>query len=186
MARIALCLLVVLAACRPAQSPVARKAGMVMAIGGVLGIMGSAIATGYSESADEVMIGFDVISATGVVLFAAHELSGPPVVYKRETQRQKLSRWARVLTEHAAGAARNGNCARVRKFEPRVQLYDPNVHDFVFMRDPEILRCLSPGMGAPPSAAIDAGLVPSPPSPVRPEAPAPAPSTSPDGIDGAE
>jgi hypothetical protein len=144
MARWLCCLVLVVAACRPARSPVVRNAGMAMALAGVAGIIGSALASPYTTSSDEAMLGSEAVSAVGILLYAAHELSEPEVVYKRESTEQKHHRWARILTEHAAGAAREGNCARVRKFEPRVRIYDPNVHDFVFMRDPEILRCLSP------------------------------------------
>jgi hypothetical protein len=91
-----------------------------------------------------MMVGAEAASAAGILLYASHELSGPEVVYKEESTTQRHSRWARILTEHAAGAARDGNCARVRKFEPRVRVYDSTYHDFVFMRDPEILRCLTP------------------------------------------
>jgi hypothetical protein len=91
---------------------------------------------------EPMLIGASVISAVGLVLFAVGELSSPEVVLKQETLPQRHHRWAKILTEHAAGAARNGNCARVRKFEPRVRIYDAEIHDFVFMRDPEILRCL--------------------------------------------
>jgi hypothetical protein len=48
----------------------------------------------------------------------------------------------------------------VRKWEPRVRVYDANVHDFVFMRDPEILRCLGPAPaesldGEPPGEQVE-------------------------------
>jgi hypothetical protein len=142
--------LVAAVGCAPARSKVVGRTGMVMAIGGVAGIIGSALATSYTQHADEMMLGSEAVSAVGISLYAAHELSGPEIVYRRESNEVKLTRWARILTEHAAGAARNGNCARVRKFEPRVRLYDSNYHDFVFMRDPEILRCLTPEPVEPP------------------------------------
>lgn len=136
--------LVLLVGCHPARSKTVGRTGMVMALAGVAGIIASAAASPYTSHADEMMIGAEAMSAAGIMLYAAHELSGPDIVYKQETPERRYARWARVLTEHAAGAARNGNCARVRKFEPRVRVYDANYHDFVFMRDPEILRCLAP------------------------------------------
>lgn len=158
MARSLVCsaswLLLACAACQPARSTHVRHAGMVMSIGGVGGIIGSAVASPYTRHSDELMIASSAISAAGILLYAAHELSGPEVVYKQETLERKHHRWAKILTEHAAGAARSGNCARVRKFEPRVRVYDPEVHDFVFMRDPEILRCLSGPGGAPAPAPV--------------------------------
>jgi hypothetical protein len=144
MARYAL-VLVLLASCAPARSKTVGRVSMVMAITGVAGIVSAAAASRYTSHSDEMMIGASALSAAGILMYAAHELSEPEVVYKRETRTERHSRWARILTEHAAGAARMGNCAPVRKFEPRVRVYDANIHDFVFMRDPEILRCLAPG-----------------------------------------
>lgn len=147
MARYALTVaLLAIIGCAPARSKVVGRTGMVMAVTGVAAIITAAAVTPHTAHAEEIMIGGEVLSAAGIVLYASHELSGPEIVYKHETTTQRHSRWARILTEHAAGAARSGNCARVRKFEPRVRVYDANYHDFVFMRDPEILRCLSPAI----------------------------------------
>jgi len=137
--------------CAPARSTTVGRAGMIMAITGVATIIGSAASAPYTSHSGELMIGGEALSAAGIMLYAAHELSGPEIVYKQETSTQRHSRWARILTEHAAGAARSGNCARVRKFEPRVRVYDANYHDFVFMRDPEILRCLTPEPASMPA-----------------------------------
>lgn len=168
MARFALVLFVVasLTGCQATRSKAAGRTGMVMAIGGVVGIVASAAAGPHTEHADEMMLGASAVSAAGILLYASHELSGPEIIWKQETTVQRHTRWARILTEHAAGAARNGNCARVRKFEPRVRVYDAHYHDFVFMRDPEILRCLSPAPApepdaeAPPPEAAPAGDTP--------------------------
>lgn len=135
--------------CAPARSKVVGRTGMVMAIAGVAGIIASAAASSSTTHADEMMAGASAVSAAGILLYASHELSGPEIVYVQEDPVSKHMRWARILTEHAAGAARIGNCARVRKFEPRVRVYDSNYHDFVFMKDPEILRCLSPAPLSP-------------------------------------
>jgi hypothetical protein len=128
---------------------------MVMAIAGVAGIIASAAVSPATSHADDMMVGASAISAAGILLYASHELSGPEIVYVTEDPVVKHMRWARILTEHAAGAARTGNCARVRKFEPRVRVYDSEYHDFVFMKDPEILRCLSPAPIEP--APLDSG-----------------------------
>jgi hypothetical protein len=145
VARLALVLgLVAIVGCAPARSKVAGRTGMIMAIGGVATIITAAAVSGRTKYSDELMLGGSALSAGGILLYTAHEMSGPEIVYTRESPERKHARWARILTEHAAGAARNGNCARVRKFEPRVRVYDSNYHDFVFMRDPEILRCLTP------------------------------------------
>jgi hypothetical protein len=56
----------------------------------------------------------------------------------------------------------------VRRLEKRVHLYDREVHDFVFMRDPEIVRCLEPPSPAPaPDPSTPAGelVAPTPDEP---------------------
>jgi hypothetical protein len=137
---VVLALLSPLAACAPARSTAVGRTGMVMAIAGVATII---TATLVSDHDAELMVSGSALSAGGILLAAAHQMSTPEIVYVEEPEPRKLSRWARILTEHAAGAARTGNCAGVRKFEPRVRVYDLRYHDLVFMRDPEILRCLS-------------------------------------------
>jgi hypothetical protein len=165
-----------------------RNAGKVMALGGVAGIIGSALATSATDHAYEMMIGFEVISAIGIVSYAYAELTWPRVRYIEETLEHKHLRWAKILTERAGGAAREGRCARVRRLEVRVQRYDRVTHDLVFMRDPEILRCLGqpagPGQtgpaGEPAVPRLPGGPASSEPS-VRSEPPAaesPPPSES--------
>lgn len=138
------------ASCTPAQAPAMRTGGKIMAIGGVAGIVGSALAVSLSSHASEMLLGFEVISAVGVGTYAYAELTYPTSTDRSETVPEKHRRWAKILTERAAGAARDGRCPRVRRLEPRVNGYDREVHDFVFMKDPEILKCLS---SAPPEAA---------------------------------
>jgi len=139
--------------CAPARPKLVGRTSMIMALAGVATIITAAAISGRSKYADELMVGGSAISAAGIVLYAAHEMSGTETVYVQESTERKHARWARILTDHAAGAARSGNCAPVRKFEPRVRVYDANYHDFVFMRDPEILRCLSPS--SEPSESSD-------------------------------
>jgi hypothetical protein len=139
VARLAV-VLALFSACAPARSTAVGRTGMVMALVGVATIITSTV---VSDHESELMVGGSALSAGGILLAAAHQMSTPEIVYVEEPEPIKLSRWARILTEHAAGAARSGNCAGVRKFEPRVRVYDLRYHDLVFMRDPEILRCLS-------------------------------------------
>lgn len=150
MLRFALCLVISLGACTPAQAPKARKAGEAMAIGGVVGLIAtSAVARYTSGSTREILIGFSVLSAAGIVTFAAGDLSTP--ASRHETLPERHHRWAKILTERASGAARDGRCPRVRRLEVRVRTYDPEIHDFVFMRDPEILKCMAqPDVSVPP------------------------------------
>ncbi len=138
-------------ACTRAHAPAVRTSGKLMALGGVAGLVGAALATSVTDKAGEMMIGFEVISAIGVISYAYAELTWPRVRYLEETPEVKHRRWATILTERAAGAAREGRCARVRRLERRVHRYDPVVHDFVFMKDPEILKCLAATPGAPPA-----------------------------------
>jgi hypothetical protein len=140
--QLACCLAVFACGCTPAQAPALRTSGKLMAIGGVAGIVGSAFAIRLSDHANEMLVGFEVISAVGVGTYAYAELTFPPSKYIPETVTEKHRRWAKTLTERASGAAREGRCARVRRLEPRIHAYDREVHDFVFMRDPEIVRCL--------------------------------------------
>jgi hypothetical protein len=136
--------------CTPAQAPAMRTSGKVMALGGVAGIVGAAFATNLTDKAGEMLIGFEVISAVGVLTYAYAELTWPKVSYPQETVAERNHRWAKILTERASGAAREGRCARVRRLEVRVQKYDREIHDFVLMKDAEIVKCLAAPAGADP------------------------------------
>ena len=162
------------AACRPAHAPTARRVGMVASIAGVLGLMASAAVQSYTRT-DEMLGAFSLLSGGGILVFAAGELSIPPKGPPPETETEKHRRWARILTERASGAAREGRCPRVRRLEKRVNVYDREVHDFVFMRDAKILECLGALPAAPPD---DAGADPAGARlPVDPPPPADEPPT---------
>ncbi|MBS1121494.1 MAG: hypothetical protein H6Q90_3722 [Deltaproteobacteria bacterium] len=169
MVRIALCIAVATAACTPAQAPRARRIGEALALGGVAGLIVTAAATGLAGGADTkgLLIVFSVSSAIGVGTYAAGDLAEPGGP-RPETRTERNHRWAKILTERAAGAAREGRCARVRRLEIRVRTYDPELHDFVFLRDPEIAKCLA---GPPPELAPvpSVPLPGSEPAPVDPE-----------------
>jgi hypothetical protein len=139
------------AACTPTTARPARTAGKWMSIGGVIGMIGGATLATTTEYADEIVTGFSLVTGLGVALYATAELTAGPR-YKQESIPERNRRWARMITEHAAGAAREGRCARVRKLEPRVRLYNAEIHDFVFMRDPEIQKCLTAPPTPPPKA----------------------------------
>jgi hypothetical protein len=149
MLRLVVCLALAASACMPAQVPTARRAGMTLSLVGVVGLIASAAASGVADTRD-LVVGFSAASGIGICTFAVADLSDPPRALPPETEDQKLRRWARTLTARAGGAAREGKCDRVRHLERRVRLYDPETHDFVFMRDPEIQRCYA----ATPAAAI--------------------------------
>jgi hypothetical protein len=142
MVRFALCLVLAAGACAPAQAPTARRVGKVMSIGGVAGLIGASAFSG-SEYTRELVFTFSLTSAIGIGLYAAGDLSGGGGYEQVETIPARNHRWAKILTQRAAGAARDGRCPRVRRLEVRVRTYDREVHDFVFMRDPEILKCMT-------------------------------------------
>jgi len=144
---------VLLSACGPRHARPARRVGQVMALAGVAGLVAAVSVSPYIDNEDPFVSGFSVMSGAGIVTFAIGELSDPQSAAPTETEEQKLSRWARELTTKAAGAARASRCDRVRSLEKRVHLYDRNVHDFVFMRDPAIVRCLASSPAEPALAA---------------------------------
>lgn len=134
---------------------------MVTSITGVIGLMATAVLQSYTTKTDDLLSGFSVLSGGGILLFAAGELSVPEKGPRQETETEKFRRWARILTERAAGAAREGRCPRVRRLEKRVNVYDREVHDFVFMRDAAILKCLGGGTpGLEAGAAEPSNLLP--------------------------
>jgi hypothetical protein len=133
-----------LAGCTHEQAGHARTAGEVMAITGVAGIIAGVLVTRATPRGHDLVLGFSLVSAAGIVSYAIGELNDPAhASAPAETLEQRHRRWAKILTQRAAGAAREGNCDRVRRLELRVRDYDPELHDFVFLRDPEIVRCLS-------------------------------------------
>lgn len=156
---------------------------MVASIGGVVGLTGAAAASGVANT--EALVGvFSVISAIGIGIYATAELTDPTFETRAETTAEKHQRWARILTERAFRYAREGNCRRVRRVEKRVNFYDRAFHDFVFMRDVEIAKCMS-AVNDPPRPTSDDESEPAenaPPPPVAPPTippPAIAPPTLP-------
>ena len=138
----ALALALALAACTPAQVPIGKTITEALAIGGVVGMTGVGLAA-HETDANLAPLGavFAVSSAIGILGWALLDLqfdTGP----EPETIPQRNHRWAKILTERAAGAARENKCARVKRLEARVRHYDAEIHDFVMMRDAEIVRCL--------------------------------------------
>lgn len=141
------------ASCTHAQAPTARRVGEVLSIGGVLGIIAAAATTRVTDLGTAPVTVFSAVSFTGIVMYATGELTDPAREPRPESDAHRLRRWAKILTERAQGAARDGRCPRVRRLEKRVQLYDPVIHDLVLMKDPEILRCLADSTVAPPPGA---------------------------------
>lgn len=132
------------AGCTHAQAPRARLAGEVAALAGVAGIIAGCLTISVTSHAHDIVVGSSALSAAGIITYALGELTDPALAgAPPETVEQRNRRWAKILTQRAAGAAREGNCARVRRLEVRVRTYDPDIHDFVFLRDPEITACLA-------------------------------------------
>jgi hypothetical protein len=154
MVRLVVCFALAASACMPSQVPAARRVGMTMSLVGVVGLIASAATSGVADTRD-LVVGFSAASGIGICTFAVADLSDPPRALRPETEDQKLRRWARTLTARASGAAREGKCDRVRGFEQRVRLYDPETHDFVFMRDPEIQKCYAGATATTASTAAE-------------------------------
>jgi hypothetical protein len=173
MARFVALVMVMTAACTPAQAPAAKRLGKVMALGGAGGLIASSVATRYADNMYPLVAVFSVVSAVGIGTYATGELSEEPATIQ-ETLPERHHRWAKILFEHAAGEAREGRCARVIKWEPRVAKYDAHVHDFLYMRDPEILKCLAHPAVMPRPALEPEPLV----APVAPAATEPMPPPS--------
>jgi hypothetical protein len=143
LARCLLCLAIA-AGCTHEQSRHAMLAGEIMSLTGVAGLIGGVLASPHTSHGRDLIVGFSVVSAAGILLYAIGEIEDPAFASPTpENDEQRNHRWAKILTQRAAGAAREGNCDRVRRLEVRVRAYDPELHDFVFLRDPEIARCLS-------------------------------------------
>jgi hypothetical protein len=130
-----------------------------MSISGVAGLIVTAFAAGYlGDRAKPIIAGFSMLSGVGIGTYAAGDLGRPDTV--EETQLERHHRWARILTERAYGYARDGRCPRVRHIETRVRVYDRELHDFVFMRDPEIVKCMSlpTDVAKPPDPVLEEPL----------------------------
>jgi hypothetical protein len=138
-----------LVACSPTQAPRARTIGKAMSLGSVGGLVGAGLTNGMTDHTAELLVTFSVTSIIGLGLYAAGDLATPAAI--KETLPERNTRWAKILTERAAGAARDGRCERVQRIEIRVRDYDREIHDFVFMRDPEIAKCMTDGEPVPAS-----------------------------------
>lgn len=176
MPRWCLALVAAATACTPAQAPYARKTGMVLSIGGVAGLIGSALAERYTDRVDDLIVGFSITSAVGIVMYAAGELSEPSITYRQEPTLVRHRRWAKILSERASGAARENRCGRVRRLERRIATYDREIHDFVLMADPEVVRCLTT---SPPTSLAPGAEATRPPIVMPPVAPIVAPDAAP-------
>ncbi len=146
-----------LASCTHAQSSFAKRAGEVMAIGGVGGLVAS-IAGNRASGTDLTPLAnfFAVTSAVGIVVYAITELSETGVETETSEQAQRREhRWARTWLERAQIAARLHKCERVRSIEVKIQLLDAELHDVVLMQDPDVLRCLSEAPAEPEMPVTD-------------------------------
>ena len=182
----AVALVCLLGACTPAQAPVARKVGKWTSLGGVTGLVAMAFAAPYVDNDPYVISAFSVLSAIGIAVFAAGDLSRPAPI--KEPIEERNHRWAEILTERAGTAAREGNCLRVRRLEIKVRGYDREVHDYTFMRDPAIQKCMAPDNlpdgSQPPDSAPNTPDNASDRSQPTPNPGSGSPTAPPDGSDG--
>src|SRR4051812_23931123 len=100
------CLGVVAAGCTRSQAPKARLAGEVGALGGVAGIIASTLTVSVWSQAKTSIVVFSIVSGVGIVTYAVGELTDPANEPPVETMPERNRRWAKILTERAAGAAR--------------------------------------------------------------------------------
>jgi len=135
--------LAITAACTPVQARKAKTAGKIMSLSGVGCLIAVAFGAHYTgDSTRYLVMGLSSLSAIGIGTYAAGDLSAPQTG-DRETTLERHHRWAKILTDRAYGYARDGRCWRVRNIEGRVRVYDRELHAVVFMKDPEILECLT-------------------------------------------
>lgn len=152
--------------CSRSTAPKARLVGEVASLGGVAGIVASTLLTATWSHAKQSIGVFAGVTTLGLVTYSIGELTDParddpePAEAAAETLPQRNHRWAKILTERAQGAAREGRCPRVRRLEPRIRDYDAEIHDFVFMRDPAIQRCLATPDPAPANPSDEAPKLP--------------------------
>lgn len=142
MRAVSLAAVLAIAGCSPAMAPRAKTVGKVVSLSSVGGLIVAAFAASYiGPNSREIVMGLSSLAAIGVGTYAAGDLSHPPA--NSESTAERHHRWARVLTDRAYGYARDGRCWRVRNIDPRVRHYDRDHHKTVFMRDPEIVKCLT-------------------------------------------
>ena len=179
----ALAALMIAPGCTSTQAPIARRVGMVASIGGVVGLTAGAAASRVADTETVVAV-FSLISAIGIGLYAAGELTDPHYAVEVETTTEKHHRWARILTERAFRYAREGNCKRVRRVEKRVFVYDRELHDFVFLRDEAIAACMS-AANAPTPPEATGNALPLAPTAIDPAGDQPPSTIPPPTIDPA-
>lgn len=146
LARSLLCLAIA-ASCTHEQARHAMLAGEIMSLTGVAGLIGGVLATPHLPPGHgrDLIVGFSIVSAAGILIYAIAEIDDPAAGSPPpESDEQRNHRWAKILTQRAAGAAREHDCDHVRRLEPRIRAYDPEVHDFVLLADPDVVRCLQP------------------------------------------
>jgi hypothetical protein len=142
MHRFAAVVLVTSMACTHAQAPKARMVGEILSLAGVAGlVLSGAVAKTTTYDSTWFSAASAVISIAGIATFAAGDLTGGPPDPPPGPGEATKRRWAQTWTERAQGAARDGDCERVQAIEPRVRRLDPEIHDFIFMKDPEIAKC---------------------------------------------
>src|SRR5215470_12006041 len=129
MLRLAAALLLVSTSCTPAQAPIARKAGAVLAVAGVGGLVTSGLIAKASDvDMTYVSISAALVSLLGMTVFAVGDLSGHPsgtaVAAAEEPDDATKHRWAQTWLGRAQEAARRGDCERVQTIELRIRRLD--------------------------------------------------------------
>jgi hypothetical protein len=134
--------------CTHAQAPVARKAGEILSIAGVAGLITAGLVAKTTDAnVTYVSVTSALVSLAGIGLFMAGDLtggtqSGVAVSASSEPDAATKHRWAQTWLGRAQEAAQKGDCERVQVIEQRVARLDPELHDVALMRDPQIVKCL--------------------------------------------
>jgi len=143
--------------CTHAQAPIARRAGEVLAIGGVAGLVTAGVVAKTSDlNVTYVSVAAALVSLAGIGLFMAGDLTGGQtgvaVAASSEPDAATKHRWAETWLGRAQEAAQKGDCERVQSIEQRVARLDPELHDVALMHDPQIVKCLHGESGSDTSA----------------------------------
>ena len=134
--------------CTHAQAPIARKAGEILSIAGVAGLVSAAVVAKTTDTnVTYISVTAALVSLAGIGLFMAGDLtgqtqSGVAVAASSEPDPATKHRWASTWLGRAQEAAQKGDCERVQSIEQRVARLDPELHDVVMMQDAQIVKCL--------------------------------------------
>ena len=113
---------------------------------GLFLITGAGVASGVLDASASGLSGRSTCDEEGVVCESASDARARE--RDRARRNDPIMASGRAMTREALAAARAGNCARVQGIEqellalPEIEMLEGGLHDTVFLRHPEIVRCL--------------------------------------------